>query len=62
MNEELTKILETMDVPHNRKQDVNWLWRNLGVRNGFKPGFQRAKELLKKECAKQFSNPDNAIL
>ena len=30
---ELNRLLPTMDVPENRKTDIKWLQRNLGIRN-----------------------------
>lgn len=50
MNEnqkQLAKLLETMDVPAGRKQDIPWLARNLAVRNGNHPQFQQAIGLIK---------------
>ena len=31
--QQLTTVLKTMDVPEKRKSDINWLARNLFVRN-----------------------------
>ena len=44
---ELSKILATMDVPKLRLNDRAWLSRNLGVRNGEHPDFQRAMSLIR---------------
>ena len=43
---ELSRILETMDVPPARKEDLGWLMRNLAVRNGEHPDFDTAKRLI----------------
>ena len=43
----LTDILETMDVPHARRQDKAWLRRNLAVRNSKHKDFKLAMELLR---------------
>jgi hypothetical protein len=45
--EALNKILDTMDIPENRKNDLNWLRRNLGVRNSSHPDFNKAVVLIK---------------
>ena len=45
--EELDKILDTMDVPPLRRDDLMWLGRNLGVRNVQHKDFERAWELIK---------------
>lgn len=43
----LFTLLETMDVPDNRKDDYKWLNRNLGIRNSTHPNFELAKSLIK---------------
>lgn len=43
----LLTLLETMDVPDNRKDDYKWLNRNLGIRNLNHPNFDLAKSLIK---------------
>ena len=45
--ERLHDILNTMDVPHNRRLDYNWLARNLGVRNSSHPLYNDAIALIK---------------
>lgn len=47
MWDELHNILMIMDVPEKRKDDIRWLGRNLGIRNGSNPKFKRADEILK---------------
>lgn len=44
---ELNDILRTMEVPEARLNDTGWLMRNLGIRNGNHPDFQRAIWLVK---------------
>ena len=44
----LAEILNTMDVPEQRKSDRGWLLRNLAVRNAGHPHFAAAIKLLKK--------------
>jgi len=55
---ELREILDTMQVPENRKDltewNVNYLIRNLHFNNREHPGFDRAMELLKQESARLF--------
>lgn len=46
---ELQEILDTMDIPEQRKTDWPWLWRNIGVRNSGHPLFMEAKLLLKEK-------------
>lgn len=42
----LQEILDTMDVPVKRKNDVRWLIRNLRVRNGNHKDFNEAIFIL----------------
>lgn len=46
----LSTLLDTMDVPSQRKdftkRNVNWLRRNLAVRNSENPMFQSANDLV----------------
>lgn len=42
----LHKLLETMDVPEDRKDDLAWLSRNLGIRNRRVLGFAEAMDLI----------------
>ena len=46
-NNELQQLLERMDVPTLRRNDMGWLTRNLGIRNSEHPDFNRAIELIK---------------
>lgn len=43
---ELSRILETMDVPPARKEDLGWLTRNLAFRNWQHPQFDSAMSLI----------------
>lgn len=49
---ELLDILDTMDVPPKRKEDMRWLSRNLFIRNSKHPKFKKAMELIKTESVK----------
>lgn len=42
----LIDILNTMDVPILRKNDLGWLKRNLAVRNRNHPDFHRAMTII----------------
>lgn len=46
MCDHLHEILETMDVPENRKNDPDWLLRNLGIRNRNHPDFEKAMSII----------------
>lgn len=48
MKTEILDIIQGMDVPEYRKEDVGWLLRNLGIRNSKHPNFQIAIDELKK--------------
>jgi len=43
----LQGLLLDMDVPVQRRADLNWLIRNLGIRNGSHANFPEANQLLK---------------
>lgn len=43
----LKEILNTMNVPELRKNDFNWLIRNLGIGNINHPDLREALELIK---------------
>jgi len=45
--DKLLELLEDMDVPKRRVTDLNWLNRNLSVRNSGHPDFKEAMELIK---------------
>lgn len=45
--ERLQEILATMEIPSTRCQDLRWLGRNLGVRNGAHPHFHEAVGLIR---------------
>jgi hypothetical protein len=42
----LAELLKKLDVPKQRAEDLGWLSRNLGIRNGNKPGYARAMKLI----------------
>lgn len=44
----LTDILSQMDVPPDRFNDLNWLRRNMGIRNRTHAGFLEANEIIRK--------------
>lgn len=46
--DKLQEIIAEMDVPSQRKGDLRWLSRNLGVRNSNHPRFGEAVILIKK--------------
>ena len=43
----LDVLIENMDVPEMRRNDLNWLSRNLAIRNSDNPGFELAETLIK---------------
>jgi len=43
----LKEILNTMNIPELRKNDFNWLIRNLGIGNINHPDLREALELIK---------------
>lgn len=43
----LKEILDTMDIPEQRKTDMAWLWRNIGVRNSGHPFLEEARVHIK---------------
>ena len=43
----LKEILNTMNIPESRKDDFNWLLRNLGIKNINHPDLKEALELIK---------------
>lgn len=55
---ELAEILNTMDVPMYRKEDIPWLARNLGIRNSNHPKFQTAMLIIKSLMSKQSKKSD----
>jgi hypothetical protein len=44
--QELTQLLDNMEVPEGRKGDLGWLARNLAIRNSEHPDFMRARNLV----------------
>ena len=45
-NDFLLGLLKTMNIPEARLKDVNWLIRNLPIRNSQHPNFTRAMTIL----------------
>lgn len=45
--ERLEDILNTMDIPPFRKNDMGWLMRNIQIRNDNHPQIKEAIELIK---------------
>jgi hypothetical protein len=43
---ELNELLLHMDVPPDRRDDLRWLSRNLGIRNRTHPYFLRCQEII----------------
>lgn len=46
--DELQEILKTMDIPPSRKDHLNWLHRDLEVKNKNHPQFDQAMSLIKR--------------
>jgi hypothetical protein len=47
----LEKLLKTMDLPFNRKKDLNpakikWLSKRMGVKNSDHPNYKEAMEII----------------
>lgn len=49
-NDYLLKLLQDMDVPINRIRDVQWLLRNLSIRNSQHKNYAAAMKILKLEA------------
>ena len=45
--DELEAITTTMDIPEFRRRKVDWLSRNMGIRNSEHPRYNEAKEIVK---------------
>lgn len=43
----INELIETMDVPEQRKTDFNWLIRNLGIRNRENENYKELIFLIK---------------
>lgn len=43
----LDYIIEHMDVPEMRRNDLGWLSRNLAIKNSEHPGFELAESLIR---------------
>lgn len=59
MNEDklaLERILETMDVPPARKEDLRWLSRNIAFRNWQHPQFNEACDLISSLLREEITN------
>lgn len=46
---EIQDIVSEMDVPSERRSDLNWLIRNLGIRNSTHAKFETVMKLIKTE-------------
>lgn len=46
MKDNLKEILNTMDIPIERKEDFRWLKRNIAIRNSNNPHIQDALNML----------------
>jgi len=44
----LDLLLENMDVPEMRRNDLGWLTRNLAIRNSEHPGFELASDIVRR--------------
>lgn len=44
--EELNEILDTMNIPIMRREDLRWLKRNIEFQNSTHISFNRAQEIL----------------
>ncbi len=56
----LIEILNSMDIPDNRKPDginfdLNWLIRNIQCRNSEHPNIKEAIKLIKSEIRKSYN-------
>jgi len=45
---DLGELLEGMDIPDNRRDDLRWLLRNLAIRNGNNPSLPQALDVIRK--------------
>jgi len=45
---DLGELLEGMDVPDNRRDDLRWLLRNLAIRNEGNPSLPQALSVIRK--------------
>ena len=55
----LIDILNTMDVPPLRRNDIGWLKRNLAVRNSNHPDFHRAMTIIHDLTKKKIDKSDD---
>lgn len=46
LQEMFGSLILTMDIPLERRQDWNWLGRNLQIRNSEHMHFQQSREIL----------------
>jgi hypothetical protein len=44
---ELHEALKKMDIPPDRFNDLNWLLRNMGIKNRNHPDFYRAEYIVR---------------
>jgi hypothetical protein len=59
---ELLSILNTMEIPDDRKDldrylNITWLSRNIGINNRRHPQFERANQLLRELWRQAKSSP-----
>lgn len=52
MPDHLLELLKDMDIPINRIRDVQWLLRNLSIRNSQHKNFATVMKLLRLEAKK----------
>ena len=52
MNTELEELLRTFEVPTLRRKDIQWLSRNVWIKNKDNPDLDRVMELIKQELKK----------
>lgn len=52
----LAEILETMDIPEQRKTDMRWLIRNIGIRNREHKDYEEAVSLIRESLRKGSRN------
>ncbi len=65
MMERLRELLSTMQIPERRKEDVQWLCRNLQIQNSRHMNFNEARALLiqlaRKEIKKDSSESKEVV-
>ena len=48
LEEEFFELTETMNVPQNRRRDIHWISRNIGVQNDGHENLDKVYLLIKK--------------